>query len=606
MNSASEEIRARTNIVDIIGEYVRLTKAGANYRALCPFHHEKSPSFIVSEEKQIWHCFGCQKGGDIFGFVMEIESVEFKEALKILAEKSGVDLSKYSYAKSTAPDSRPKTLEILELATKFYEIQLWKGAGKEKILDYLYKRGLKKESIREFRLGYAPRGWRNLLEFLMKRGYKTEDILRTGLLVQKSNDNSISNSPDIQNSKFYDRFRERIMFPIFDTMSHVIGFSARVAPGGDESQAKYVNTPETEVYHKSRVLYGIDKAKEDIKKAKNILVVEGNMDVIAAHQAGIKNTVAVSGTAFTPEQLDTIKRYTNNIKMLYDMDSAGQEAALRSSLLCFQKDMDVSIVKLPEAKDAAELAEKNPEKLKEAIRKPIGAMQYFFDNAFSRYNRNNVADKKSIAQKMLVIIQSFKNAIEQSHWIRKLAEKLEVEEKALLDLLKKDSRRIGKRESAAPEDKKELIPQNREETLKEKIMGLALAYSEIWEKEIADPEIAVQFQNNYLYTLLKDNGEKNNFEFEKLLNSFEGGKVKDSLQKLYFESRFVLGEEIKERTLEEARNLLAEYKNTLAKEFQKDRLKLILLDIKKAEENGDKESLRLLVSEFSKLSKEFK
>src|SRR3989339_173899 len=344
MNNDIEEIKSKLNIVDILGEYIRLDKAGANWRALCPFHNEKSPSFMVNEEKQFWHCFGCQKSGDIFAFVMEMEGLEFREALKTLAEKAGVKLQGYSPQKAK---EKNRIGEILELATKFYEVQLWKGEGKEKILPYLRERGLKDETIREFRLGYAPRGWRNAIQFLTGRGYKIEEIAKAGLLVEKKDayrDSNLrihsnsriheSHEEDIRrfedsrtfadSNRFYDRFRDRVMFPIADYSGRVVGYSARVAPGADESQAQYVNTPETEVYHKSKILYGIDKARMEIKQRDWALLVEGNMDVIAASQAGIRNVIAVSGTALTEDQVNIIKRYTKNIKMFFDMDSAGQ------------------------------------------------------------------------------------------------------------------------------------------------------------------------------------------------------------------------------------------------------------------------------------------
>jgi len=313
MNNNVEEIKSRLNIVDIVGEYVRLTKAGSHWKGLCPFHNEKSPSFMVNEEKQIFHCFGCAKGGDVFSFVQEIESMEFREVLKILAEKAGVQLEEYKGGQVT--DNKKRILEALELATKFYETQLWKGVGKEGIMQYLHTRGLSDESIQNFRLGYAPNGWDNISKFLLDRGYNLSEIEKTGLLVKKEN-----------GSGYYDRFRDRIMFPITDVMGNVIGYSARVAPGGDESQAKYVNTPETLVYHKGKALYGLSYAKSEIKKKNYVLLVEGNMDVIASAQAGIINTVAVSGTALTGDQITMLKRYTENIAMLFDMDSAGQLA----------------------------------------------------------------------------------------------------------------------------------------------------------------------------------------------------------------------------------------------------------------------------------------
>ena len=231
MDSDVEEIKNRLNIVDVLGEYIRLDKAGANFRAVCPFHNEKTPSFMVSEEKQIWHCFGCGKGGDIFGFVMEMEGLEFREALRLLAEKAGIQLKSYN---SKETEKKNRTLEILELATKFYEVQLWKGDGKVKILKYLRERGLRDQTIKEFRLGYAPRGWRNVLIFLTKRGYKIEEIAKTGLLVQKTTN---SGQRTASSDNYYDRFRDRIIFPIADYSRKIVGYSARVAPGGDESQA---------------------------------------------------------------------------------------------------------------------------------------------------------------------------------------------------------------------------------------------------------------------------------------------------------------------------------------------------------------------------------
>ena len=258
MNSDLETIKNRLNIVDIVGQYLRLEKAGSNWKSRCPFHNEKTPSFMVSEEKQIFHCFGCQKGGDVFTFVMEMEGLEFREALKLLADKAGVKLQKYE-SNPQKEKQKNRTLEILELSTKFYEHCLSKSVGGEKVRKYLKDRGLGDETIQKFRLGYAPNGWRNILTFLTKRGYDTKEIARTGLLVEKSDSQT-------QNSNYYDRFRARIVFPIADTQERIVGFSARIAPGQDESQAKYVNTPETEVYHKSKILFGLDKAKTTIKQ----------------------------------------------------------------------------------------------------------------------------------------------------------------------------------------------------------------------------------------------------------------------------------------------------------------------------------------------------
>ncbi|HBI16735.1 MAG TPA: DNA primase, partial [Candidatus Moranbacteria bacterium] len=254
MSQEIETIKSKLNIVDLVGEYVRLQKAGNNWKACCPFHNEKTPSFSVSEDKQFWHCFGCGKGGDIFGFLMEIEGMSFREALENLAQRSGVELPKYSQKETISNLEKNKIEEILEWSTRFYEKQLWETENGKKNLQYLRERGLTEDIIREFRLGYAPGGWRNILQFLIGKNYITGDILRSGLIIQKEGNGQGSEN-------FYDRFRNRIMFPISNPTGKIIGYSARIAPGEDESQAKYINTPETEVYHKSNVLYGIDKAK---------------------------------------------------------------------------------------------------------------------------------------------------------------------------------------------------------------------------------------------------------------------------------------------------------------------------------------------------------
>ena len=320
-----EEVKNRISVVDLVGEYVRLQKAGSNWKALCPFHNEKTPSFMVSEERRSFHCFGCGKGGDIFTFVMEMEGIGFREALERLAEKAGVQLKRGDLGyKRDQGKEKAKLFQILELATKWYEKNLWEGKGKEKILRYLRERGLTDESIKKFRLGYAPDGWNNMLNFLKGRNYKIEEIAKTGLLVEKNREErNISNTKyQIPNTRHYDRFRDRIIFPIQDIMGRVVGFSARVSPGGDEKTAKYINTPQAELYDKSKILYGLNLAKAEIKKRDEAILVEGNTDVIASHQAGFGNAIAVSGTALTLEQIKTIKRYTENLKMAFDIDIA--------------------------------------------------------------------------------------------------------------------------------------------------------------------------------------------------------------------------------------------------------------------------------------------
>ncbi|MCX6763944.1 MAG: DNA primase [Candidatus Moranbacteria bacterium] len=612
MNSDTEEIKARLSVSDVLKDYIRLDKAGANYRALCPFHNEKTPSFMVSEDKGIWHCFGCGKGGDIFGFIMEIEGIEFREAIKLLAERAGVQL-KIANPKLAA--ERNKTLEILELAVKFYETQLWKGNGKIKILNYLKGRGLKEETIKEFRLGYAPPGWRNLLTFLTGRGYKIEDIKKTGLLVDKNaNQNSKSQIPNHkqiqnfnpakagQNSNCYDRFRDRIIFPIADVNSRVVGFSARVAPGGDESQAKYVNTPETEVYHKSRALYGIDKAKAVMRTKDNVLLVEGNMDVIAASQAGIKNVVAVSGTALTPDQVDIIKRYTKTIKMCFDMDNAGEAATKKSIALGFTKDMDVQVVELAGGKDAADIVQKDPRIFLAAAEKSKRAMDYLFDRSFSRYDRKSPEGKRKITGELIAMISAVENAIERSHWVKALAERLGIGESVLTDTLRKATLEEKlKYKSDETAFKNSFAEKIKIETLLNSLAGLMLVYPEVWKNIKKENEII--YSHSEIIKFIADEGEKIGFDFDQLVKSIDDQEKKAQIEQVYFGKRYRLGlNNVLEETeladpLREAKELVTEIEH----EIKREKMQQISRDLESAEQKGDQDAVLFLKQQFNEI-----
>lgn len=612
MNSDVEEIKNRLNIVDVLGEYIRLEKAGANWKAACPFHNEKTPSFMVSEEKQFWHCFGCQKSGDIFGFVMEMEGLEFREVLKLLAEKAGVKLQGYNPQKA---EEKNRTLEILELATKWYEYQLWNGPGKIKILNYLRERGLRDEAIKEFRLGYAPKGWRHAVQFLEKRGYKLDEIRKTGLIVEKKDapiSNKIPNSNDqnikykIPATNYYDRFRERIMFPICDYSGKVVGFSARVAPGGDESQAKYVNTPETEVYHKSRILYGMDKAKSEAKQKDSILLVEGNMDAIAANQAGIKNTVAVSGTALTPDQIKIIKRYTPNIKMFFDMDSAGESATKKSIKAGLAEEMNVSVVTLPQGKDAADLAKDNPERLVAAVENASPAMEYFYQKTLSKFDKNKTEDKKKITDIILDMVANLGNIIEKSHWIKKLGADLDISESILTGLIKKatlkdrTSKKIGhEREGENEADFRKKI-----DVLICELIALSLTLPEIWKKVAKIERIKSLLPKDSLLNFIFEKGQEVGFSFDNLIKLIDGEDEKNRAERLYFEKKYRLDlnnnlEEIEMINPEEE---LDRVLNDIEKEIKKEELQKITADLKIAEEKKDQDAIKFLRAEFNKIT----
>ncbi len=297
-----EEIRSKIDLVAFISETVPLKKAGRNFKGLCPFHTEKTPSFIVSPERQIWKCFGCQKGGDAFGFLMEIERIEFGEALRILAKKTGVVLQ--SYRPSQSESEKDKLYQINHLAAEFFHYLLLNHRAGKKALNYILQRGISKQSLEKFKLGYAPAMWDGLQGFLVgKKGYKAEDLEKAGLIIKRAGEQE---SRKVEG--YYDRFRDRLMFPLSDHRGNVVGFAGRVLDP-EVKEAKYVNTPETAVYHKSDLLFPLDVTKEEIKKENCAMVVEGELDAISSYQVGLKNVVAIKGSALSEEQSRLLKRF---------------------------------------------------------------------------------------------------------------------------------------------------------------------------------------------------------------------------------------------------------------------------------------------------------
>lgn len=485
MSTTTEDIKARLNIVDIVGQYVKLQKAGSAWKANCPFHQEKTPSFNVNEERNMWHCFGCGKGGDVFAFIMEIEGLEFREALKLLAEKAGVELPEYRSDGRAMAETKDRGLEILELATKFYEKQLWESDRGKAMLAYLHDRGLSDESIRSYRLGYAPDGWEHITKFLLGRGFRNEELENCGLSLKGK-----------EGRGFYDRFRDRIMFPIGDILGRVIGYSARVAPGGDETQAKYINTPETNLYHKSRALYGLALAKQAIKDAGRTILVEGNMDVIALHQAGLPNVVAVSGTALTVEQLNILKRYGKKLSLFFDMDKAGQAAAWKSATLAFGLDFSVEAIALASGKDAADMNRENPELLRKAVADARPAMRYFLDSLLRSPEANTQDGKRAIVERYAELLAATPNDLDRSHWTKELAEAIAAEPKVVQATVEK-AFRSRERGTGFTESRPivTFLPKSfgrRSEVLREGIIGLALVDRRAWDLVEAETDTAVQ------------------------------------------------------------------------------------------------------------------
>lgn len=422
MIDQAQQIKEKLNVTDVISGYLRLQKAGVNYKGSCPFHNEKSPSFMVSPSRQSWHCFGCGEGGDIFTFIEKIEGVEFFDALKILAEKAGVTLK---YENPKARSEKDRIYEICEKAVQFFTASL---NNNKIVLEYIRKRGLKDETASEWRLGYAPDSWNSLLIFLSKLGYGEQEMEKAGLI--------------LKGQRYHDRFRNRLMFPIFDSNGRAVAFSGRilndVIPSKTENadSGKYINSPETILYSKSRILYGLDKAKGEIRKTDNVILVEGQMDVILPWQDGARNIVATSGTALTEDHLIILKRLTGNLTLAFDMDEAGARATERGDLAAVQSGFNVSVINLPSGKDPADFAREYPGEFSKLINSAEAIMSYYFKRVFKKFSPNGEDDislegRKFIAIDLLSKIKRLSSAVERNNWIRELSLKIGVSEKDL-------------------------------------------------------------------------------------------------------------------------------------------------------------------------------
>jgi DNA primase len=475
-----EEIKSRLDIVEIISSYINLTPVGGNWKARCPFHNEKTPSFMVSKEKQIWHCFGCDRGGDLIKFVQEYEGLEFKEALKFLAAKANVPLAGFNFAKKENVNILYK---INEQAAKFYYNVLEQASPKnQKVLAYLEKRKINKGSQQTWQLGLSGESWDELFKYLCSEGYKEEDIFQAGLIVKKKDGHG-----------YVDRFRKRLMFPIFDSQGRVVAFTSRTLAGivyeEDDFGGKYINSPQTSIYDKSKILYGWHLAKEQIRRKKYLIIVEGNMDAIAAHQAKTHNTVAVSGTALTLDHIKLIKRYTNNVILAFDGDAAGSQAAFRSVVLGWQNDLNLKVLILTGAKDPADLIKEDPQQWLQAIKDSLPVMDYYVRRILAGVDLTRADHKKIAVQKILPIIKFLKSSVEKAHYLKLVADKLQIP----LEILERD---LATTKSFL-EDKPTIRPlektvkKNTELLLSERLLSLAFFKLDYLEKLISqvEPEI---------------------------------------------------------------------------------------------------------------------
>ncbi len=418
MSSHVEQIKERLSIVDVVSTYIKLEKSGVNYKARCPFHNEKTPSFYVSTERNSYYCFGCGQKGDIFSFVQEFEGVDFMGALKMLASRAGIELKREN---SAARTEREREFMAMEYASVFFQKNLWGNGGSEAqrpVLEYLKSRGLTKETVQEWKIGFALPEWRTLLTALKNKKFNEGEMERVGLIKRKDKaegDSEHRSADALTSNDYYDRFRSRIMFPIFDTSGRVIAFSGRIFNGG-ENDAKYLNSPETPLFTKSHVLYGLHKAKQALREKDFAILVEGQMDLLMAHQAGSANTVASSGTALTEHHLEIIRRFTNKVVMAFDPDNAGAKAALRGAQMALGIGMEVKIAALPAGKDPADCVRENPELWKESIAKAVHVIEFYIRRIQSM-TTDELARTRLLREQVIPLIAGLGSAMEQSHFI---------------------------------------------------------------------------------------------------------------------------------------------------------------------------------------------
>lgn len=584
MRSPVEQIKEKIGIVEVVQNYVKLERAGANLKGKCPFHNEKTPSFFVSPSRNTYFCFGCNAKGDIFSFVQEFDKVDFKGALKILAERAGVTLSDFN---PTLAKEEDLLFEILENTTNYFQKNLQEN---KKSLEYLKERGLNSETIKEWRIGFAPSGWSNLLEHLKSKKYKEGDIEKAGLIKKKVD--SLTKNQEVSRD-FYDRFRERIIFPIFDSSGRVIGFSGRLwealgvelpnTEGSSTPKApKYLNSPDTPLFNKSEVLYGYHKAKNVIRQKKFTLLVEGQMDLLMCHQAGLDQAVATSGTALTEGQLAIIKRFSSNLMIAYDGDKAGINASKRAFTLALTLGFDVKVAPLPIGLDPAEMIKKDSEEFKLLLRNSQHIIDFTLDGIMKKGLKDRVL-LKEVKESVLPYVNATSSPVERAYFISRIAEKIHIPEDAVREELVLLSEAptspytesgIGLRGTSLENSTPKL---SKKEEIERKIVGKYLASDELG-KTVMETTFQRLFEDTPSYTL------------PALLISFEGDK-----EALIFEG---------ELGTEEMKDHFKELAISLKRELIKTQLDVATSDLKIAEKEKDSKRVAELLKVCNELTKE--
>lgn len=589
MEDSVTQIKQKLDIVDVINSYVGLKKSGRNYKAVCPFHNEKTPSFMVSQELQIYKCFGCGVAGDMFNFVEAIEGVDFPRALEILADRAGVKISKSEVADAQG-QLKKKIYQINDMSSKFYQYVLLKQKAGKKALDYLTKeRKINETSIKDFRLGYAPDSWDTLCKFLRSKGFKDEDLVLSGVAVKRSTGNGV-----------IDKFRGRVMFPLIGVDAKVVGFTGRTLFDRDP---KYLNTGETVIFHKSFFLFGLNKSRVNIKK-EGAIFVEGQTDVISAGQAGIGNVVCVSGTALTDSQLEILSRYTKDITFCFDSDFAGIEASYRAIEMAEKRNFNIKVAIIPEPfKDIDELVKSDPGKAKKILNNPIPVYDFFLATAYKRNNKETALGKKAIMEDLVPLFSKISNKVLFEHYAKQISLDLDISEDTVFSMFKKGS--VGKEN-----DYWELEESDQKFPLqKRKIEGyfISLIFKVSVEKarEVIKKLKKEDFLNENIMEIFLEMGKhlenrKTNIHIKSFLNKFEGER-KDLVSELYmWDSDGKVEDEDSEKSTEKE---LDDIVDRIRKDSIKRQLQILSGEIKIAETKKEDEELERLTKKFEKLSK---
>lgn len=585
MNDQVAEVKARTDIVSIIGERIELKKAGRNYKSTCPFHGEKTPSFMVSPELQIFKCFGCGEAGDVFAFLEKYEGMEFKEALKYLADRAGIKLERGDFGQSS---EKEKMIEINTQALRFYNYLLLTHPIGKKALEYLLKdRGLKKETIEEFQLGFSPDSPDALRKFLIdKKKFSPQEVELAGIGI-------------VRGSNVYDRFGGRVIFPLFDHRGNPIGFAGRILPWDKRETGKYINSPETPVYHKSNVLYGLNLTRGNIKKKKVAIIVEGELDAISSYQAGIKNVVAIKGSALTAEQVKLLSRFANKFILALDADIAGDAAARRGLMIAGNAGVEVKVAELTDYKDPDEAARGNIESYKNDLINARIVWDYLIDSVFARLGGETGSGKAKISKELMPLLSEIEDKIVQAHYANVVARKLGVPLAAVTEEISKATQRS---ETPGVEAKTPQAPtpegRGRQELLEERLLTLSFQKdpSMLLSKEIRD--IVLLPLNVRLIE-----------EYEKFASGKKTFNASDFAEKLPgelfdgFAKMVLTSEEDLADNPDELKKELDLVKKELKILMIKGNLMVTAAEMRRYEESGEKEKLLKAQNKFNKLAK---